>query len=81
VALPRHPRYHAGRGLLPEVKTHARWYVGVGVGVRRVALGASRPGFAGGRDEHGIHVVAIGVIVGAFVFLARDYVRRERGGH
>ena len=31
-----------------------------------------------GGTSTAIHVVAIGVIVGAFVFLARDYARRER---
>jgi hypothetical protein len=33
-----------------------------------------------GGTSTAIHVVAIGVIVGAMVFLARDYARREHGG-
>ena len=33
-----------------------------------------------GGTSTAIHVVAIGVIVGAMVFLAHDYARREHGG-
>ena len=47
------------------------------VGLLLVLAGLALPE---GGTSTAIHVVAIGVIVGAFVLLARDYARRERGG-
>jgi hypothetical protein len=47
------------------------------VGLLLVLAGLAVPE---GGTSTAIHVVAIGVIVGAFVFLARNYTRRERGG-
>jgi hypothetical protein len=47
------------------------------VGLLLVLAGLALPE---GGTSTAIHVVAIGIIVGALVFLARDYARRERGG-
>ena len=47
------------------------------IGLLLVLAGLALPA---GVTSTAIHVVAIGFFVGAFVFLARDYVQTERGG-